>query len=520
MNPSADTTAMLPRPARRRTAIVQASFHGLAMALMVVQGLVLVPLYLAHIDGATYGAWLATGNVLAWLGLVDPGSQAVVQQRIAAAYGRGDRECVRRVIGSGLVISGALAIAIAIVACVVAPLVPELVRAAEPARRDLIAAFVIAGLSEAMFQAALAFGTVFLGLMSHTTQIGISYVMATLTGIGVNLALLSRGVGLLSIPIGLAVRAAVLLLWNSGLFVLVIVRRLNLRPTLSRAEIAGTLRLSTFTWVARFGGTVLANVDGILVARALGPAQVTMLTVNRRVADLIGNGAPRLTAALAPGLAHAVGEGDLATTREVALRLLRTAIWAAALAGACYVAINGDFVARWVGPGYAGSGLLVLAFGLSTVWSAAECVVTATSFAAGRIRASSALSITGQLLRIALLAAGLRIAASVEAVPLSLLATAGVFTIWAATRLLSRVLALGWRDAAGLMGRTLGEAAAPLTVGLLWSCLGPHVTSWAGLVAAAVCSGSGALLALGLVSPGFREAVTATAGRLRRPAVS
>ena len=47
----------------------------------------MVPLYLKYISAETYGVWLATGNVLFWLGVLDPGFSQVIVQRISLYYG-------------------------------------------------------------------------------------------------------------------------------------------------------------------------------------------------------------------------------------------------------------------------------------------------------------------------------------------------------------------------------------------------------------------------------------------------
>ena len=51
----------------------------------------MVPLYLKYIPVELYGAWLATGNIVNWLLVVDPGISTVVMQRVGKSYGADDR---------------------------------------------------------------------------------------------------------------------------------------------------------------------------------------------------------------------------------------------------------------------------------------------------------------------------------------------------------------------------------------------------------------------------------------------
>src|SRR5579875_2248084 len=72
----------------------------------IFNSIILLPLYVKHIDSATLGIWLATGNILAWITLADPGIGDVLQQKIAELSGKKLNEEVSLTIGSGLVASG------------------------------------------------------------------------------------------------------------------------------------------------------------------------------------------------------------------------------------------------------------------------------------------------------------------------------------------------------------------------------------------------------------------------------
>ena len=76
-------------------------YAGFVMAL--VQGIFMVPLYLRFIPLDIYGVWLASGNLLAWIGIMDPGFTTVLQQQISRYYGKKEISTVRALIGSGLI---------------------------------------------------------------------------------------------------------------------------------------------------------------------------------------------------------------------------------------------------------------------------------------------------------------------------------------------------------------------------------------------------------------------------------
>ena len=53
-------------------------------------------------------AWLATGNILAWMTLIDPGVGEVLQQKIAELKGKNMKEEIGKTIGSGFIAAGAI----------------------------------------------------------------------------------------------------------------------------------------------------------------------------------------------------------------------------------------------------------------------------------------------------------------------------------------------------------------------------------------------------------------------------
>ena len=55
------------------------------VALMLIQGVVLIPVYLRFLGSAEFGVWLVTSGVATWLSIVDPGLSTLIQQRISFA---------------------------------------------------------------------------------------------------------------------------------------------------------------------------------------------------------------------------------------------------------------------------------------------------------------------------------------------------------------------------------------------------------------------------------------------------
>lgn len=102
-------------------------FNYAQTAFLIVYKVVLTSLYLRYSSEMTFGVWLATGNLVAWLSLVDPGLNAVIQQRIAAAYASGDNPAVSRLRTHSYMLSVLLASAVAAIGMAAIPWVSRFV---------------------------------------------------------------------------------------------------------------------------------------------------------------------------------------------------------------------------------------------------------------------------------------------------------------------------------------------------------------------------------------------------------
>ena len=77
-------------PSRKKGTIALMATSYVSLALVMVRNLVMIPLYLACIDNRLYGAWLATGSIVTYFGLLDFGLNGVLMQRVASSYGERD----------------------------------------------------------------------------------------------------------------------------------------------------------------------------------------------------------------------------------------------------------------------------------------------------------------------------------------------------------------------------------------------------------------------------------------------
>jgi len=452
-----------------------------------VTGIVLVPLYLRNIPADLYGAWSASGNVLVWMTLIDPGLSVVLQQRVATAYGQQDRSAVSGWIVSGVWITIGIALLILLVGMATSfffagwmHLPPTIDQAA------LVHAFRWAVVGSALMVFSYSINSINQGLQS-SLAIGLIFVAASLVRLILVIILLGFGLGLLAIAVPTAIMSLLLLCGNL-IYLHVRLRNdsvaLSWTPTRIR-ELAG---LISFTGMARFGSVLVNNVDLFLVARMLGPDNVNVLRFTRTGPDISRTIVERPFAAIQPTLAHLLGSGDVDRAREILLRLLRLSIWVLALCAGGFLVFNNEFVRLWVGTRfYAGNQvnlLLTVSFAVAMITS----LMAGLCFSAGEIRRISLSGFTQALIYLPLALAGghwFGLRGFVAASIFSLLVTQG----WYIPRVFARVFRVTQGQFGQLIRVTLLAAVAVTVTGIIFGSLPPAPTRLAFAVSVGTFSG-------------------------------
>ncbi|MBK9519337.1 MAG: oligosaccharide flippase family protein [Anaeromyxobacter sp.] len=454
---------------RRQATRLNLFFQYASIGLTVLQGFVLVPFYLRYIDGATYGAWLASGNIVAWLAVVDPGFGAVLQQRVARFLGEGSSRQLGDAVGTGVTLSLAIAGLVAAAGLALAPWVPELTGSAGGSGPELTRAFALSCAAEAVLLVDLAVAAVLVGLMKRMVWTGVSYLAGTLLGVVATVVLLVGGFGLSSIPLGLLLRSVLLLLSHGALLAHVLRRDLRVAPRFTSAEFRSVMSLSAFTWAARLATSLMGNVDALLVSRYFGPAQVTAYVLTKRASEVLAMVVTRVGAAFAPAMAHAWGAGGGESLRLIALRLLRLATWASLFGLAGYAALNREFMGLWVGPQLYGGLVLTVLLGLAAAVLSVESIASSILFSVGGARASSAATATSAVGRfvaaLGLLAAG----GGAWSVPLAAAAVSLSVTLGMILPILSRTLGSQARGFALDLLKSGAQALPMVALGLVWA---------------------------------------------------
>lgn len=324
----------------------------------IFNSLLLTPLYLKNIHPGTLGIWWATGSVLGWMVLVDPGVGEVLQQRIAELRGRKENTEVGKLIGSGYAASVAVLLISTLIGVGAYFFLGKIINKDISAYDNLSAALVVTVLATGLMLVSFTMTGINQGL-HNSAQVAISSLVGNLLFLVVNIIALFLGWGVLSIAIANLARAVYINVHNMA-SMLRLLKRETISIEYEWTHLKRFARIFSFTSTSKIITGLSYSIDMIVLAR-FTPGVITLYEVNRRPINHFYALVGRHSVALMPLISHAKGQGE----KESILNLIKQQFKFysyAALFLALFFCFNYQYlISAWIGPeNFIGKTLLYL----------------------------------------------------------------------------------------------------------------------------------------------------------------
>jgi O-antigen/teichoic acid export membrane protein len=333
----------------------------------IINSIILLPFYLHKIDASTLGVWLATGNILAWMTLIDPGVGDVLQQKIGELRGRNESSEIGKTIGSGLMSAMGILLLSVIAGFVFYFLIGAIINKDVTRYPHLQIALFITIISTGMSLVSFAMSGINQG-MQNALPVAISSITANILFLLVNLTLLFLGFGVIAIAFANLCRAVYINIFNfSALKVLL--RKERIRIEFMYAHFKRFIKIFSFTSLASIIGGFSASMDTIVLARFIAPWMITIFEINKRPVQLTQSMIGRHSVALMPLVSHAAGRGDREGIINLINKQLKFYTYAALLVVMIFCFEYRDLITAWTGKGkFAGNTILYLLVGNFFIW--------------------------------------------------------------------------------------------------------------------------------------------------------
>ena len=497
---------------RRRATIANLLYQYNALVLAVINGIILVPIYLKFIDVKLYGAWLASGDIIGWLSIMDPGLNDLLRQQTAKFYGEKRWDLLGKSIGTSWALIAILSVLSVAAGWILSYFAPRWFSLDGVNSQELKTSIFIAAIGMSLVFLAGSPGSVQQGLQRSDKYLVI-YLLGWVLGVATTLVMLFGKAGLISIPAGAVVRGVVWLL-GSGFDVLFISkRRFNAALGWSKEYFNVIKGLLGATLLNRISRILAVNCDAFLIGLFLGPAVVPAIVFTRRLWDLALMLTERISVAFVPGLAHLLGEGKEGRVSEISLEVLKVTIWFLAIGSAVIISLNHSFIKVWLldREFFAGDTFNLL-MATATIFFVFTSASNLLLYSTGIIKGPAVAGTLQNLVRVVLLVVLLK-TIGVNGVPISILATSAIV-----------ILFYLWKKTCVLVGVRSYELAAamimPTVIGIALGFGGIYIfkaDSWLKLILAGTTVSTISCAALFVADKKFRSFTSETLGAIFKP---
>lgn len=325
----------------------------------IFNSIILLPLYLKNIDANTLGIWLATGNILNWMTLVDPGIGDVLQQKIAELRGKKLFQEIGQSIGSGLLASGIILLVSVLIGFAFYFLLGVIIDKDVTAYPNLQLALVVSIMATGLSLVSFTLSGINQGL-HNAAPVAMATILANVLFLVLNIVLLVMGFGLMSIALANLVRALFINMYNlAALF-----RKLKLEHlaiAFRFAHFRKFIRIFSFTSASRIISGLSSSIDMIILARFINPAMITIYEINRRPINMTQGLIGRHSVALMPVISHEKGKGNRMAIIDFINKQFRIYSYATLFTAFLFWLAHKELITLWTGSNqYAGDTILHL----------------------------------------------------------------------------------------------------------------------------------------------------------------
>lgn len=325
----------------------------------IINSIILLPFYLNKIDASTLGVWLATGNILAWMTLIDPGVGDVLQQKVAELRGRNENEEIGKTIGSGLMAAAGILLLAVIAGFVFYFLIGVIINKDVTKYPNLQIALFLTIIATGMSLVSFSMSGINQGL-HNASPVAISSITANILFLIINILLLLFGFGVISIAFANLCRAVYINIFNfSALKILL--NKEKMKIVFKFSHFKKFIRIFSFTSLASIIGGFSASMDTIVLARYIAPFMITIFEINKRPVQLTQSMVGRHSVALMPLISHAAGRGDRPGIMDLIHKQFKYYSYAAIFIGIIFCYEYRDLINAWTGQNqFAGYAILYL----------------------------------------------------------------------------------------------------------------------------------------------------------------
>ncbi len=348
----------------RKQAMVNLFGNYSYLVFLAVTGIIMVPLYLHYIGAELYGGWLATGNLVNMLSILDLGLNLIFMQKLSEAYAQDKVQRFTDLLSGATTLTLMVFFASLAGGAVFAHYAPGWVKIQGAAATQLKTALMFTASGLGLSFCVLNLGAAYASLNAPLVPVAAS-LLGQIVWIVTTWAGLRMGHGVVALGVASALRQLIQLVIALPLFMWVLHKR-SLPPLFPRwRRMREYLHACLPTMSGRWLGFLANNCQEFVIGAMFSMEATVLFSITRRLPDLCGSLFGPFGSSVYPTLSAAAGEDWQPRVAIVRKVLSISSFMMAWVLGAC-VLVNHWFIGMWVGPQFYGGPWLNIAICVST----------------------------------------------------------------------------------------------------------------------------------------------------------
>lgn len=323
-------------------------FYIFEFMYLIATGFLLIPLYLKYISKDMYGYWLASGNVLQLVTIINPGFSDVIQQRISFNYGIKNKEKIGGYSCVGILLTFIFSLIIAIVGYIVYlnlhvifDTIPDVYIS------DLRFAFLLMLIGSILLINYYSIGAIDYAMMS-SKSIGCINLTSNLIALLTTVLMLTKGYGIISLG-GAALARGLCFILGSSLYTYYRFKTDNIHLRLDYSLLKEVFSLIGFNFLGKISSSLTTQLNSILSTKLVSPLASANLKFTQTVPDFGRIVVMRILNSVNPILPNLYAEKGVEGIKEYINYLIIIMIWGIGLLSVGFTLLNKYFMHLWIG---------------------------------------------------------------------------------------------------------------------------------------------------------------------------
>lgn len=340
--------------------IVNLFFNYANASFAIINGLVLVPLYLTYFSVGTYGSYLASGNIVGMLGLLEGGMAFVLTQKLSSSYAKKDLDGFSKILGSGLFISVSIAVVLFIMGLAIFPFISQWVKAEPNQYKNMQYAFLYSAIGAGFNIIFHNISAIFQALLKVRAS-GFANIVSIIIGIIVTLLGLKMGYGIVAIPLGVVFRGVIGIVILVVLLTIFLLREKFPHICLDLRYTKDLLKSVLPMLGGNIAKSLVSNSQLLIVTTFINPTASAIFFITGRIYQVCDSFLAPIGSSIFSSISQIVGEGDNEKVKKSIIKVFSLFNGASAFLLCTSLILNYSFVTLLLGSDkYGGFGLSIL----------------------------------------------------------------------------------------------------------------------------------------------------------------